>query len=155
MNKKRYILLALILLTMSLGMTAKNKTVQKVYLYGFSASFKDSVVYFTDIQELENVSVAERTGFLYGRDSYSNQLREYLAEKGQPFRTCIVSFAFDRKHIEKKYLKLKSKYTKKGNFDVRYLKTDEFKFNRVIPTQVEEVATETSNNAKKGKKKKK
>ena len=133
MNKKRYILLALILLTMSLGMTAKNKTVQKVYLYGFSASFKDSVVYFTDIQELENVSVAERTGFLYGRDSYSNQLREYLAEKGQPFRTCIVSFAFDRKHIEKKYLKLKSKYTKKGNFD----------------------ATETSNDAKKGKKKKK
>lgn len=155
MNKKRYILLALILLTMSLGMTAKNKTVQKVYLYGFSASFKDSVVYFTDIQELENVSVAERTGFLYGRDSYSNQLREYLAEKGQPFRTCIVSFAFDRKHIEKKYLKLKSKYTKKGNFDVRYLKTDEFKFNRVIPAQVEEVATETSNDAKKGKKKKK
>ncbi len=155
MNKKRYILLALILLTMSLGMTAKNKTVQKVYLYGFSASFKDSVVYFTDIQELENVSVAERTGFLYGRDSYSNQLREYLAEKGQPFRTCIVSFAFDRKHIEKKYLKLKSKYTKKGNFDVRYLKSDEFKFNRVIPTQVEEVATETSNDAKKGKKKKK
>ena len=56
MNKKRYILLALILLTMSLGMTAKNKTVQKVYLYGFSASFKDSVVYFTDIQELENVA---------------------------------------------------------------------------------------------------
>ena len=155
MNKKRYILLALILLTMSLGMTAKNKTVQKVYIYGFSASFKDSVVYFTDIQELENVSVAERTGFLYGRDSYSNQLREYLAEKGQPFRTCIVSFAFDRKHIEKKYLKLKSKYTKKGNFDVRYLKTDEFKFNRVIPAQVEEVATETSNDAKKGKKKKK
>ena len=33
MNKKRYILLALILLTMSLGMTAKNKTVQK-RLYG-------------------------------------------------------------------------------------------------------------------------
>ena len=128
MNKKRYILLALILLTMSLGMTAKNKTVQKVYLYGFSASFKDSVVYFTDIQELENVSVAERTGFLYG---------------------------LDRKRIEKKYLKLKSKYTKKGNFDVRYLKADEFKFNRVIPTQVEEVATETSNDAKKGKKKKK
>lgn len=155
MNKKRYILLALILLTMSLGMTAKNKTVQKVYLYGFSASFKDSVVYFTDIQELENVSVAERTGFLYGRDSYSNQLREYLAEKGEPFRTCIVSFAFDRKHIEKKYLKLKSKYTKKGSFDIRYLKTDEFKFNRVIPAQVEEVATETSNDAKKGKKKKK
>ena len=155
MNKKRYILLALILLTMSLGMTAKNKTVQKVYLYGFSASFKDSVAYFTDIQELENVSVAERTGFLYGRDSYSNQLREYLAEKGQPFRTCIVSFAFDRKRIEKKYLKLKSKYTKKGNFDVRYLKADEFKFNRVTPAQVEEVATETSNDAKKGKKKKK
>lgn len=152
---KRYIFLALILLTLCLGMTAKNKTVQKVYIYGFSASFKDSIVYFTDIQELENVSVAERTNFLYSRDTYSNQLRDYLAGKDQPLRTCIVSYAFDRKHIEKKYLKLKSKYTKKGNFDIRYLKSDEFKFEKVVPTQVEEVATEASNDAKKGKKKKK
>lgn len=152
---KRYIFLALILLTLCLGMTAKNKTVQKVYIYGFSASFKDSIVYFTDIQELENVSVAERTNFLYSRDTYSNQLRDYLAGKDQPLRTCIVSYAFDRKHIEKKYLKLKYKYTKKGNFDIRYLKSDEFKFEKVVPTQVEEVATEASNDAKKGKKKKK
>lgn len=155
MNKKRYILLALILLTLCLGMTAKNKTVQKVYMYGFSASFQDSIVYFTDIQELENVSVAERTDFLYGRDSYSNQLRDYLAGKNQPFRTCIVSYAFDRKHIEKKYLKLKAKYTKKGNFDIRYLKTDEFKFEKVVPAQVQEVTPDTPKDTKKGKKKKK
>ena len=155
MNKKRYILLALFTLTLCLGMTAKNKTVQKVYMYGFSASFQDSIVYFTDIQELENVSVAERTDFLYSRDSYSNQLRDYLAGKNQPFRTCIVSYAFDRKHIEKKYLKLKSKYTKKGNFDIRYLKTDEFKFEKVVPAQVQEVTPDTPKYTKKGKKKKK
>ena len=156
MNKKRYILLALILLTLCQGMTAKNKTVQKVYMYGFSASFQDSVVYFTDIQELENVPVAERTDFLYGRDSYSNQLRDYFTGKNQPFRTCVVSYAFDRKHIEKKYLKMKSKYTKKGNFDVRYLKTDEFKFNKVEPAQVvEQDVPETPKDAKKEKKKKK
>ena len=154
MNKKRYILLALFTLTLCLGMTAKNKTVQKVYMYGFSASFQDSIVYFTDIQELENVSVAERTDFLYSRDSYSNQLRDYLAGKNQPFRTCIVSYAFDRKHIEKKYLKLKSKYTKKGNFDIRYLKTDEFKFEKVVPAQVQEVTPDTPKDTKKGKKKK-
>ena len=156
MNKKRYILLALILLTLCQGMTAKNKTVQKVYMYGFSASFQDSIVYFTDIQELENVTVAERTNFLYSRDSYSNQLRDYFTGKNQPFRTCVVSYAFDRKHIEKKYLKMKSKYTKKGNFDVRYLKTDEFKFNKVEPAQVvEQDVPETPKVAKKGNKKKK
>lgn len=156
MNKKRYILLALILLTLCQGMMAKNKTVQKVYIYGFSASFQDSIVYFTDIQELENVSVAERTNFLSSRDSYSNQLRDYLTGKNQPFRTCIVSYAFDRKHIEKKYLKLKSKYTKKGNFDIRYLKTDEFKFDKVQPAQVVEQDTPvTPKDAKKGKKEKK
>ena len=155
MNKKQYILLALILLTLCQGMMAKNKTVQKVYIYGFSASFQDSIVYFTDIQELENVTVAERTNFLSSRDSYSNQLRDYLTGKNQPFRTCIVSYAFDRKHIEKKYLKLKSKYTKKGNFDIRYLKTDEFKFDKVQPAQVVEQDTpETPKDAKKGKKKK-
>ena len=33
MNKKQYILLALILLTLCQGMMAKNKTVQKVYIW--------------------------------------------------------------------------------------------------------------------------
>ena len=41
----------------------------KVYLYGFAASFNDSTVYFTDIQELDS-AVVDRGGFLYGRDSY-------------------------------------------------------------------------------------
>ena len=37
----------------------------KVYLYGFAASFNDSTVYFTDIQEVDS-AVIDRSGFLYG-----------------------------------------------------------------------------------------
>ena len=65
--------------------------------------------------------------------------------------------------MKKEYIKpsvqvfeLKSKYTKKGNFDIRYLKTEEFKFDKVQPAQVVEQDTpETPKDAKKGKKKKK
>ena len=48
----------------------------RVYVYGFAASFNDSIVYFTDIQTLDSATIASKSGFLYGRDNYSYQLRD-------------------------------------------------------------------------------
>ena len=50
----------------------------KLYMYGFAASFNDSTVYFTDIQEMDSVWTNTKTGFLYSRDNYSYQLRDHL-----------------------------------------------------------------------------
>ncbi len=110
----------------------------KVYLYGFAASFNDSTVYFTDI----------RSGFLYGRDSYSYQLKDYLASIGFEHATCVTLWATTRDAVEKKFQKLRDRYviipgkkvSKKPIYNVKYLTTDEFKYQPVIPDENQVVA---------------
>ena len=113
---------------------AKNAVKPKAYMFGFSASFNDSIVYFTDIQEVDSVWFMQKKDILAGRSSYSNQLRDYCAEKlDQPKRTCVVICNEKRKTVEKKYEKMKRKYSPKkgGSYDVRFIPVSEFKFTSV------------------------
>jgi hypothetical protein len=117
---------------------AKKPEITKAYLFGFVANFTDSVVYFTDIQEIENVTIQKKTKFLKDRDSYSDQLRYYFADKlNMPHRTCIVSFGLTRKEAEKKYVKMRKLYTEKnaGMYDVRYITENDFKFQAILPAE--------------------
>ena len=128
--------MGILLLTAVNVVSAKNK-VQRVYAFGFAASFNDSTVYFTDIQEIDSAWVGEKTKCLAGRDQYSYQLRDYLAKRFEPDRTCVITYALDRKEIEKKYVKMKNRYTKEkytrkyGQFNVKYITKDEFAFQAV------------------------
>ena len=89
---------------------AKNGVVPKMYMFGFAASFSDSIVHFTDVQELKDVWIDTKTDFLLGRDSYSYQLRDYLAGKNMGHRTCVVVFNKSRKKLEKELQKMKELY---------------------------------------------
>lgn len=73
----------------------------KLYIYGVVTSFNDSTIYFTDIMELDSAWVDSKTGFLYSRDNYSYQLRNYMRKNGVAYPTCITSYAKKRKDIEK------------------------------------------------------
>lgn len=123
------------LLVFSASAYAKSKQTSKVYMFGFAASFNDSTVYFTDIQEVDSVSFKNKNKFLYGREDYSYQLKNYLEGKGQPHRTCVVGYGVNLKKVEKKFTKMKNKYIKRGNFDIRTVDSSEFKF---IPVKPEE-----------------
>ena len=93
---------------------AKPVVAPKAYIFGFVANFTDSVIYMTDIQTVDSMWYDSKTKFLLGRNNYSYQLREHFAsELNMPHRTCITVFALTRKQAEKKYLKLKNKYTVK------------------------------------------
>lgn len=129
MKSIKYILLtALTLMVLPIG--AKSLKTNRVYMFGFSASFKDSVVYVTDIQNVQEAWIETKSKFLLGRDQYSYQLKNYLTDKlSQPQRICMVFFQLSKKKAEKQYLKLMKKY-KKG-YEVRYLNATEFKFEAV------------------------
>lgn len=138
----KHITLAAALLAMSayLPIAAKNIQVPKAYMFGFSASFNDSTVYFTDIQEVDSVWMEKKNNFLAGRSQYSYQLRNYFAQKtDQPQRTCIVISSPKRKDVEKKYAKMKKQYTEKnaGKYDVRFLSTTDFHFTPVKMSEEE------------------
>lgn len=120
---------------------AKNGVVPKMYMFGFAASFSDSIVHFTDVQELKDVWIDTKTDFLLGRDGYSYQLRDYLAGKNMGHRTCVVVFNKSRKKLEKELQKMKELYgpAKDGKqyYDVRHLSPSDFSF-KTISFQVEE-----------------
>jgi hypothetical protein len=138
MKYLKFIALVVVLSTFLPANAAKKSETTKAYLFGFVANFTDSVVYFTDIQEIENVTIQKKTKFLKDRDSYSDQLRYYFTDKlNMPHRTCIVSFGLTRKEAEKKYVKMRKLYTEKnaGRYDVRYITENDFKFQAILPDE--------------------
>ena len=156
MDIKKHLLVLIVAMSFMTGVTAqKYKPVDKLYAFGVAASFNDSVVYITDIQEVDSAWMYSKSEFLVSRNNYSNQLRDYLANnKHEENRTCITCYAYDRKKIEKKYIKMKGKYTKKGDFDVRYLTSDDFRFQPVAPYDINEADdTDDSKAARKAAKK--
>ena len=118
--------------------SAKDKEVSKVYMFGFAASFNDSTIYITDIQEIKGAYVAERTKFLVNRDEYSYQLRNYLQGQGNAFPTCITSYAYDRKTIEKKFAKIKKRYIdkNKGRYIIVNISKEQFTYQPVSSDEV-------------------
>lgn len=143
MNIRKIFLGAVVLMSLFMAdvASAKGKVEANVYMFGMSASFKDSVVYFTDIQKLDSAWIDSKTKFLMSRENYSNQMKSYLHEKlNTSFRTCIVMFSKKKKDIDKKYAKLKEKYMSpknKARFEVVFIESDEFKFQYIDLTDEE------------------
>jgi len=146
MKMKQYFLLItlLILSAHSTSTSAKINIVPKMYMFGFAASFSDTIVHFTDIQAIDSVCIDSKTRFMSGRENYSYQLRDYLANKMQmPHRTCVVFYNEKREKLEKEYLKMKRIYTtgkkkskkkdlqSKSHYDIREILSSDFKFQTV------------------------
>jgi hypothetical protein len=125
-----------LLVSVAMGAEAKQVQVPHMYVFGFAASFKDSVVYMTEIQDIQKAWYDTKTKFLLGRDNYAAQLKEHFATKMQQRdRVCVVVFAKTMKKAEKKYLKLRKKYIgdakHPSTYEVRYITTQNFKFETV------------------------
>lgn len=136
MKSLRYILLLAVTL-LTVEASAKLELTDNIYMFGFSASFKDSIIYTTDIQNPQGLWLDTKHDYLINRDEYSHQLKEYLTDKlQQPNRVCMVFFYTKKKKAEKEYLKLMKKY-KKG-YEIRYLNENDFKFEAIDSDPEEE-----------------
>lgn len=134
MKTMKYLVLTLVLATTATMAEAKQVKLPHMYMFGFAASFVDSTLYLTDIQDVEGAWYNTKEKALMGRDSYSYQLKEYMSEKmGQPNRVCLVIFATTMKKAEKKYQKLKKKYMSSDGVihGMKYLSAPDFKFTAV------------------------
>lgn len=129
-------IIALAMLLMPSLMFALQKQ-ERLYVYGIATSFNDSTVYITEIQQLDSAWVDAKTDFLYSRNNYSYQLREYLKANGCATPTCATIFAKTRKQIEKKYMATKKRYTTKGRYNVRPITTHEFAYECIVPDDSE------------------
>ncbi len=136
MGKKMHKLLLLALALVPMSSLAINKPTT-LFMYGFAASFNDSTVYFTGIQKVDTAWTDSKTGFLYSRENYSYQLRDYMKKHGSAYPTCITVYAKKRKDIEKKYETLKKRYASKGQYTVKFIPDNEFLFRPIIPDESE------------------
>ena len=115
-----------IVLAMCTASTLENKK-NGMYIVGVSASFTDSLIYFTDIQFVDSVKVG-KDKLLPMRSQYSDQLENYLEQvKGMENRTCFIYFNEKKAKLEKTLNKMKENYQKEGKSILREL-GDEFKF---------------------------
>ena len=104
-----------------------------MYMAGVSASFTDSLIYFTEIQYLDSV-LLDKAKLLPMRVQYSEQLEDYLENNlGLKDRTCFIYFDYKKEKVEKVIKKMKSKYMKDGKAllkdvgsDFKFTKAEEF-----------------------------
>lgn len=107
----------------------KGNKSKPLYVLGVSASFSDSLVFFTTIQQLEGVHLHNK--MLPERAQYSYQLKNHLeSTQGLANRTCFVYFSHNRKSLQKTITKLENKYSKGGVVAIRELGADSFEFTK-------------------------
>ncbi len=102
-----------------------------MYIVGVSASFTDSLIYFTDVQFVDSVKLGKNK-LLPHRSQYSEQLEDYLElQKGLKNRTCFIYFSKKKASLEKTVKKMKEKYQKDGKSILRET-GPEFKFTKAV-----------------------
>jgi hypothetical protein len=130
--KKMNMLVALFVVLLCSSFTlGKGKGKNKdVYMAGVSASFSDSLIFFTDIQLVDSVEL-DKDKLLPERQQYSSQLKRFLEGQGMKNRTCFIYFNTNRKKLEKAIRKMKEEYQEGGRNILRQVDAD-FKFKKAI-----------------------
>jgi len=99
-------------------------------VFGVSASFTDTTIYYTEVQLLDSVSL-DKNGFLPHRDSYSYQLKNYLeGEKGLSNRTCMIYFSEDKKTLDKEFVKITDRYKRDKSVSTLLVESKLFSFKK-------------------------
>ena len=101
----------------------------KVYVFGVSINLTDSVTYITDVQTLDPAYIDTKTGFLYDRSIYSQQLQIWIEyNMKQPNTTCTIFFSKNKSKLESKYVKVRDKIRKDDTTVLKTIDTGKFKF---------------------------
>ena len=123
--------LFLVLMICSAATKKDKKNDMGMYMVGVSASFTDSLIYFTDIQYVDSV-LLDKDKLLPLRTQYSEQLDDYLENNlGLKERTCFIYFDKTKAKVEKEIKKMKEKYLKEGKAVLKEV-GPEFKFTKAV-----------------------
>ena len=117
-----------VVLTLCTSATIINKQ-KGIYIVGVSASFTDSLIYFTPVQWVDSVKL-DKNKLIPFREQYSDQLDNYLEkQQGMKDRTCFIYFGTKKGKLENMIQKMKNKYQKKGGVALKKVGAD-FKFTK-------------------------
>ena len=136
MNKLKYLFAGLFgVLLFSSFMAPKEKKEKidepkRVYMYGVSFNFNDSVVYMTDVLYLDSM-IINKDGSLQNYADYSYQLKVFMeGSLGKINQTCAVVYSDNRKKLEKRYVKTRKKFQADNNKVLMKLGSSSFAFRK-------------------------
>lgn len=135
MRKLKFLFGLLGIVLLSSFMAPKEKKVKadepkRVYMYGVSIDFNDSVVYMTDVQHLDSI-IINKDASIQNYAYYSMQMKVYLeGTLGETNQTCAVIYSDDKKKLEKRYLKMRKKYQADRSRLLKQIGTDAFRFRK-------------------------
>lgn len=110
-----------------------------VYVFGVSQQLTDSLVYITNIQQVDSIDLAKRTKFLPMRSEFSLQVKEYLErEIKQNKQTSCVFFSNNRKKLSKQYYKIKKRYLDNPDTRLIIIEDEKFQFKHPFDTYATE-----------------
>ena len=122
------LLVALLCIVLSAS-AAKKPEMTRIYMFGFAASFVDSVAYQTDIQQIDSAWLEPAHKFLVDRSLYSLQLQYYLeSEEGRKNTICTVFFDKNPRKLLKRWSKVQRRYEKADGLKLMPLPAERFKF---------------------------
>lgn len=146
-------LLLCLMATQSVDAKPKKVVQKPVYMIGVGISFVDSMVFITDLQQVDSVTIEKKTRFLKDRQLYSFQLQRYLEAnfKGGPYVPSIF-FGTSKKKMERRYLSLHKRYVQSKELRMTLVDRGQFRFKPEKYIEQEEIV-EVNAQTTKGKKK--
>lgn len=122
------LLIALLCIVLSAS-AARKPEMTRIYMFGFAASFVDSVAYQTDIQQIDSAWIEPVHKFLVDRSLYSLQLQYYLeSAEGRKNTICTVFFDKNPRKLQKRWSKVNRRYEKVDDIRLMSLPAERFKF---------------------------
>lgn len=109
---------------------AYGKTDGHVYVYACASEFGDSIVYISEIEKVDSMSLVYKTKFLPYRSDFSQQFKDYLEQGPQKAtnQTVAVYFSLKKNSLAKTLANMKKRYLKKGEKCIMQVKEQDFKF---------------------------
>lgn len=136
MNKLKFILVSMLGIVLLSSFAApkekkdKSDEPKRVYLYGVSIDFNDSLVYMTDVQHLDSVLIL-KDGSLQNYANYSQQLKIFMeGSLGESNQTCAVIYSDNKKKLEKRYVKMRKRYQADKNAVLMKIGSEAFVFRK-------------------------
>lgn len=100
-----------------------------VYVFGVSQVLTDTVIYITNIHQVDSLDLETKTKFLPFRSEFSLQLKEYMeGQLGLKHQTACVFYSDSRRKLSKKFYKIKKRYLDDKNRKVVMVDERYFQF---------------------------
>lgn len=127
---KKYItsILLALLATISCMTQAKAQTTHSIYAFGVAQSFADSVCYMSSVQRIDSVTLSHE-GLLNDRAFYSDAFARFVQTQfGQTGTMGSIIFGKNRKDVETKYFRVRSRYIHREHMKVKEISANDFAF---------------------------